>query len=112
MDANGAVSSLDGEVVQLQLCPILGCNCVTCAKHLGPQRMRQAPWNARLVRHCCREVSAYAECVADERPRFPVSSDDSNSGGSRGTDPEVSSEGSSEDCKDSFDTVSNGYFQK
>ena len=44
-------------------------------------------------------------CVADGRPRFPVSSDDSNSGGSRGADPEVSSEGSSEDCEDSFDEI-------
>ena len=64
------------------------------------------------MRHCCREMSAYMGCVEDGRPRFPVSSEDSNSGGSRGADPEVSSEGSSEDCKDSFDTVSDGDFQK
>ena len=40
-----------------------------------------------------------------------MSSDDSNSCGSRGADLEVSSEGSSEDCKDSFDTVSDGNFR-
>ena len=57
------------------------------------------------MRHCCREMSADVGCVADDRPRFPVSSDDRNSGGSRGADPEVSSEGSSEDSKDSFETL-------
>ena len=82
-------SELTGWEVQLQPCPMPGCSCVTCAKHLGPERVRELPSIARQVCHCCREISASYPYAADDRPPFLMteSSDDINSGGSEGSGP-------------------------